>query len=341
MRKKPLVTAVVLITLVPLAFPLVGAEKANKQMTIGVVIPHETGWFAAFKKGFEVVANAENVKILWQYSNHKFDDETKAVQNLITLGVDGINLTAATPASAEYSCRLANEARIPVQVAESGIAEGEGKPVAEVDISWVEVYRTVARSLRKDVPGDLSVVWIQGTAGTPSVERAVGSFKNEITKLKGIKLAADVRYGDCVAAKSLDVMKNIVESGVQFNVVIGACQEATDGIIRALKEENLDLSGVSIVTVGGGSTDIENFKKGDLDYCISLSPGLHGMICAQNLISHLKGQTYHRKSYSPIVWCNAKDWSQKLIPWDVDEKWMPVVNEFMGTGRYKPELKKS
>lgn len=315
------------------------AMAAEKAYTVGVVIPYEIGWFTAFHKGFEQIANKEGVKIVWQYHNYKADEETKAIQNLITLGVDAINLTAVTPSSAEYSCRLANEAKIPIQITESGIAEGQGKPVADIDFNWFDVYRTVAMNLRNDVPGELKVVWIQGFAGTPPVIQGIQGFMDTIGTLEGISLATDVQYGDYATAPSLNIIKTLVQAGLEFNVAIGACQEITEGIIQGLREENVDLDKVTIVTVNGGPMDVENLKKGYIDYVLSLSPGLHGMICAQNLINHLKGKEYQLKSYSPIVWCSKEDWEEKLIPWFLDESWFPVVEEFVKTGQYKPELR--
>jgi ABC-type sugar transport system substrate-binding protein len=341
MRKKVFLVMGIFIALALLVSTLIYAEKAEKkeELTVGVVIPYEIGWFTAFHQGFEVVSNTEGVKVVWQYNNYKADDETKAVQNLITLGVDGMNITAVTPASAEYSCRLANEADIPIQITESGIAEGKGKPFADIDFNWFEIYHTVARSIRKDEPGELKVIWIQGFAGTPPVIQGIQGFKEEIAKLDDIRLATDVQYGDYATAPSLNITKTLVQSGIEFNVAIGACQEITDGIIQGLKEENVNLDKVAIVTVNGGPMDIENFKRGDLDYCLSLSPGLHGMICAKNLIAYLKGEKYQKKSYSPIVWCNRDNWEELLIPWDVDDNWLSVVEEFVKTGKYKPEFK--
>jgi ABC-type sugar transport system substrate-binding protein len=340
MKKKSLWFLVAVLAFGITVFPGLAREGgAEEKLTVGVVIPYEIGWFTAFHQGFELVAKAKGVKVNWQYNNYKADEETKAVQNLITLGVDGINITAVTPASAEYSCRLANEANIPIQVTESGIAEGKGKPFADIDFDWFDIYHTVARSIRTDVPGDLSVIWIQGFAGTPPVMQGITGFKEELAKLDNIKLATDVQYGDYATAPSLNITKTLVQSGIEFNVAIGACQEITDGIIQGLKEENVSLDDVAIVTVNGGPMDIENFKRGDLDYALSLSPGLHGMICANNLIAYLKGETYQKKSYSPIVWVDRDNWEEKLIPWDVDEAWMPVVEEFTKTGKYKPELR--
>jgi ABC-type sugar transport system substrate-binding protein len=341
MKKLAVLLVIMAVLAVSTVLVFAGGEdgKKDEELTIGVVIPYEIGWFTAFHQGFELVANAEGAKVNWQYNNYKADEETKAVQNLITLGVDGMNITSVSPASAEYSCRLANEADIPIQITESGIAEGEGKPFADVDFNWFEIYHTVAESIRNDESGELKVIWIQGFAGTPPVMQGIQGFKEKIVDLDGIQLATDVQYGDYATAPSLDITKTLVQSGVEFNVAIGACQEITDGIIQGLKEENVALSDVAIVTVNGGPMDIENFKRGDLDYALSLSPGLHGMICAKNLIAYLKGETYQKKSYSPIVWVDRDNWEELLIPWDVDESWMPVVEEFVKTGKYKPELR--
>ena len=333
MKKRNLLMLAVFLALAVLAGPVFA-----KGLTIGVVMPYEGGWFTFFHQGYELVASSQGDKIVWAYHNYKAENEAKAVENLLARGVDAINVTAVSPESAEYSCRLANEAKVPIQITESGIAEGKGKPFADVDFNWFDVYRTVVRGLRKDVKGDMSVVWLQGFLGTPPVIQGIQGFKDEITKVKGIKLATDVQDGQYATAPSLNIMKTLVQSGLKFNVAIGACQEITDGIIQALREENVPRKSVTVVSVNGGPIDIKNFNEGNLDYCLSLSPGLHGMICAANLLAYMNKQTYQKKSYSPIVWVNAKDWPQKLITWDVNEKWMPVVNEFVKTGKYKPEL---
>ena len=318
--------------------PSTFAQK-QKQWTVGVVIPYEIGWFAGFHAGFQTVTDAQNVKVIFGYHGYQADKETEAVQNLIAQGVDALNVTAVTPQSAEYSCRLANEAGIPIQITESGIAAGKGKPFADVDFDWAAVYKTVAEGLRKDLKGDLSVVWLQGFAGTPPVMQGDKGFKDAIAKLQGIKLATAPQDGQYATAPSLNIMKTLIQSGLKFNVAIGGCQEITEGIIQALKEEGL-FGKVTVVTVNGGPMDINNFLKGNLDFALSQSPGLHGMICAANLLAYLNKQPYQKKSYSPVVWVNKNDWKGKYITWKVDESWLPVVDEFVKTGIYKPALLK-
>ncbi len=336
MRKKLLLGLAILMVL-PM---MVAVPVFAKGHTIGVVIPYEIGWFAAYHRGYQIVADAQGDKLVFAYHNYKADQETQAVQNLIAQGVDAINLTAVTPESAQYSCQLANEAGIPIQITESGVASGKGKAIANIDFNWADVYKIVADGLRKDVKGQLNVVWIQGFAGTPPVMEGDKGFKDEIAKLQGIKLATAPQDGQYATAPSLNIMKTLVESGLKFNVAIGGCQEITDGIIQALKEENGPRNAVTVVTVNGGPMDINNFLNGNLDFALSQSPGLHGMINAANLMAYLDHKPYQTKTYTPVVWVSKKDWRSKYISWSVDESWLPLVNEFVKTGKYKPEMLK-
>jgi len=333
---------VVLAVLAAVAVPVFAGpagEKASKPITIGVVIPYEIGWFTAYHKGYEVVANKLGVKLVFAYHNYKADDEVKAIQNLITQGVDAINLTAFSSESAEYSCRLANDAKIPIQITESGVALGKGVAVANIDFNWADVYKVVAEGLRKDLQGDLKVLHLTGFAGTAPVVAGIEGFKATMAKLQGISYATAPQDGQYAAEPSLKITTNLITSGLKFNVAVGGCQEITDGIIQALKQSKVDRKAVTVVSVNGGPMDIENFKNGNLDFALSQSPALHGMINAANLIAYMNKQTYQKKTFSPVVWVSSKDWQQKYIPWDVDETWLPVVQEFVKTGQYKPELR--
>ncbi|MDD5077209.1 MAG: sugar ABC transporter substrate-binding protein [Sphaerochaetaceae bacterium] len=342
MRKRVGVFAIVMIicmfvTLLPVAAQG-GAEK-KEQLTIGVVIPYQIGWFAAFHQGFSVVAENENVKLVWQFHEYSPDKETTAIQNLITMGVDAINVTSATPESAEYSCRLANEAGIPIQVTESGVAPGAGKPFADIDFNWYETYQQVAKELRAAESGDLNVLFLQGFLGSPPVMQGIKGFEDAVAVTPGLSLAAPPQDGQYATEPSLNITKGMVQGGLKFNVAVGASQEITEGIIQGLKEEKVNLDDVVIISVNGGPQDVVNLQDGEMDYCVSQPVGVHGMICAQNLINSMTGRTYQTKTYSPIVWTTRDNWKEQLIPWEMDASWLPLVDEFVRTGKYNASLR--
>lgn len=335
--KKVLFALVAMAVLVMIAAPVfAGGEDEGK--TIGVVIPYEIGWFTAFHEGFQKIADRNGYEVVFAYNNYNPEDETEAIQNLITQGVDAINVTSVTPASAEYSARLANEEGIPIQITESGIAPGEGKPFADIDFNWFEVYETVAKGLRADLDGPLNVLWIQGFAGSAPVMQGIQGFTDAIAGMGDVRLVTDVQYGEYNTQVTLDIVKALIQGGLEFNVAIGGSQEMAGGIIQALKEENIPLEDVAVVTVNGGPEDVVAFQDGELDFALSQSPGLHGMICAANLIAYMEGETYQTQTYSPIIWIDSDNWEENIIPWGVDAAWFPVVDEFILTGDYKPEL---
>ncbi|MCP4399706.1 MAG: sugar ABC transporter substrate-binding protein [bacterium] len=309
----------------------------EKQLTVGYVVPYEIGWFAYFIQGFELVAEKHGVKTIRVFNNYEPEREIKAVQDLITTGVDAINITSPSPDSAQYACQLANEANIPIQVTDSHAAPGPGKPFADVDFEWSKIYISIVDSLRKEVSGPINLVSIQGFAGSGPVELGIQGMKEGIEQDAEIELAS-LQYADYRIDKAMSITQDLVQSGLDFNTIIGSCQEITEGAIQALMSENRDLNDVNIVTVNGGPMDVENFQKGYIDYGLSLSPGVEGMICAENLIAYLKGEPYQENPRVPFTWVNRDTWEADLIPWDVDESWMPVVEEFVKTGEFKPEL---
>jgi ribose transport system substrate-binding protein len=325
---------ILLLILALFATPALAAKG-----TIGYVVPYKVGYFSSFVSSFESVAKAEGYKTVQLHHEYNAANENKAVEDLITLGVDAIHVVSVSPASAEYSCRLANEAGIPIQVSDSGILEAQGKPFANIDFDWVELYGTVARNIRQEVSGDLEVLWIQGFLGTPPVIMGIDGFNKALTELKGIKLATDIQQGNYATAPSLDITKGIVQSGVKFNVAIGACQEITEGIIQGLKEEGVSLNDVTVVSVNGGPMDIANLKSGKIDYVLSHSPGIEGLACARNIANYLQGKPYAKKVMMPIKWVSQQTWEKDLIPWDVDASWLPVVDEYLTTGNFDPSLK--
>ena len=87
--KKGLAIIAILLMLFAVLSPLTakGADEKKDQLTVGVVIPYQIGWFAAFHQGFSLVAEAENVKLVWQFHEYSPDKEANASKP-VGIGVD-------------------------------------------------------------------------------------------------------------------------------------------------------------------------------------------------------------------------------------------------------------
>ncbi|MFW6138804.1 MAG: sugar ABC transporter substrate-binding protein [Spirochaetota bacterium] len=335
---------VLLIMVVPFTMVFGAKKEAEKEkpvseMEIGYVVPYEIGWYKYYIQGFELVCEKNGVETVRLHNQYKPKMELDAVQDLITRGVDAINVTSPTPESAQHVCQLANEAGIPIQVTETTVAEGPGEAFARIDFDWYEINKVLIDKLREDVQGEIKIAYIAGMAGSAPVELMIQGMKAGIKEYDDVSLVS-LRYGDYKIDKSLNIMQDWLQAGLDFNVVIGACQEITEGAIQAINQSGVDPDSIVVVSTNGGPMDTQNIKDGEIDFCMSYSPGINGAIYARNMIAYLKGEKYQELAYGPYVWTSQDNYLEKYIPWNVDESWLPVVEQFVKTGEYDRSIQR-
>lgn len=327
--KKLFVISLSLCVIAALAFSAFGAEKKPlDQMTIGYVMPYNIGWFAYFGDAFDLIAKSNGIKTVRMLSDWQPDKEAKAVQDLISMGVDAINVCSGSPDSAQYVAQLANEAGIPLSIEDSAIAPGPGKPIADIEFDWYRAGEMLAEEISTRWPGS-KIVFIQGIAGVGPVELQNQGIKAKAEELGNIEVVA-IQYGDYMIEKAFNITKDLVQSGLEFDVAIGGCQELSEGIIEGLKSEGVE--GKIVLTVNGGPMDIVNFDEGELHGGVSQSPGFHALLCALTVIEYLKGNPVPELVHTPLVWITPEDYKEKHLPWEMDESWIPVAEKFIRTG---------
>ena len=314
-----------------------GDGKAAEDFEIGYVIPYEIGWYTYFVQGFELVCAEHGVKTTRLHNQYDPQQELTAVQDLITRDVDVMCVTSPTPESAQYVATLANEAEIPIQVTETTIAEGPGEAFARLDFDWFTINEYMIDMIRRDVPGDLKIVYIAGMAGSAPVQEMLQGIYTAVDKYDDVELVS-MQYGNYAIEPSMNIMQDWLQAGLDFNVAIGACQEITEGIIQAINQSGVDPDSIVVVSSNGGPMDTQNIAEGEIDFCMSYSPGVNGAIYARNVIAYMKGETYQTLAYGPYVWTNADNYLDEYLTWDVTEKYLPLVDYFVETGKYDPSL---
>jgi len=342
MRSKAL-CFVLFVIFVMVSFSVAFANKGDdsgksvEDMEIGYVIPYEIGWYTYFVQGFELVAEDHGIKTTRLHNQYNPQEELTAVQDLITRDVDVICVTSPTPESAQHVATLANEAEIPIQVTETSIADGPGKAFARLDFDWFTINESMIDALRKDEKGELKIVYIAGMAGSAPVQEMLKGIYAAVDKYDDVELVS-MQYGDYKIDKSMNIMQDWLQAGLDFNVAIGACQEITEGIIQAINQSGVDPDSIVVVSSNGGPMDTQNIAEGEIDYCMSYSPGVNGAIYARNVIAYMKGEPYQTLAYGPYVWTNADNYLDIYLTWDVTAAYLPVVDHFVETGEYDSSL---
>lgn len=304
-------------------------EKPLSEMVVGYIMPYNLGWFAYLGDAFDLVCNQYGIKTIRLLSWWEAEKEIQAVQDLVAIGVDAINVCSGGPDAAQRDCQIANEANIPISIEDSAIAEGPGKPITDIEFDWYLAGQMMAEKAIEH--GGTKVVSIQGIAGVGPVELqnqglmdvAESTGKLEVVKIEYCEYMEDLAY---------TAIKDIVQSGLEFDVVIGGCMELTEGVIEGLKSENVDLDDVFIMSCNGGPMDVVNFDEGELDGAISQSPGFHGLLCALTVVEYLKGNPPPELVFTPIIWVDQSNYKEKTLPWHMDTTWIPIAEEFIRTG---------
>jgi ribose transport system substrate-binding protein len=315
-----------------IAFSAGAADKPKKpmnRMIVGYVMPWNLGWFAYLGDAFDMVMNANGVKTIRLLANWDAAQEASAVQDLITLGVDAINVCSGGPDSAQNVTKLANDAGIPISVEDSAVAPGPGKPFANIEFDWYAAGVMFADEISKRWPGS-KIVILQGRAGVGPVELQNQGITKRVKELGNISIVA-LKYTDYLEETGFATMKDIIQSGMKFDVVVTGTESVAEGAIEALASEGV--TGKKVVDINGGPMDVANFKKGRLAGAVGQSPGFHGMVVALTMLEKLKGNKVPDLVYTPILWLTPENYEKKAMPWHMDPSWLPVAEKFIKTGK--------
>jgi ABC-type sugar transport system substrate-binding protein len=200
-------------------------------------------------------------------------------------------------------------------------------------MDWVEIGRQFGTGIADNWPG-AKVVEMQGAPGFPVVEKQIEGMEQILAErpdsFERLKTEYNKDYSTEVTFNGLSA---IIQSGLEFDCVIGGYQEAAEASIEAMKANDISMDDVVVISGNGGPLDEANFKDGDLDAAVSEPVAFHAMLVATTIIEYLKGKGVPALQKTPSVWVMAENWEETLIPWDMDETWLPVAQKFVETGK--------
>ncbi len=306
--------------------------KPWSEVKVGYVMPYLEGWFFYWDVGFKVPFAVNNIYTETILTNWDPEAELQGIRDFITKGYDAISLQTASPDVAQTAAQICNEAGVPLFIDNTDVAEGPGKAIADIEMDWVEIGRLFARGIRDNVYG-AKVVEMQGAPGFPVVTKQENGMEEILAEDPDAFTRVQIEYNaDYSTEVTFNALSAIIQSGTEFDVVIGGFQEATEASIEALKANDISLDDIYIISGNGGPLDEANFEDGDLDAAVSEPVGFHAMLVAASILEYLATGDVLELQVSPAVWVTKDDWKEKLIPWEVDASWLPVAEEFVRTG---------
>ena len=304
-----------------------GKVPEEKPLVIGHVNIWNIGWYAYLGNAVDIIADKYGVEIARLFTDYTVEKELQAVEDMITRDVDGIILGSTSADSCQRAAQLCNDADIPLVIENSSIAPGPGKVVSDVEFDWRLLGRMMAEETAKHWPGS-RVVIITGVLGTGPIDLLLEDF-NETAEKVGIEVVKIIP-ADYMTEKALTETQNLIQSGLEFDVIWGNCQEMTEGIIEAFKSAGI-LGEKIILSTNGGPMDVKNLEEGELDGCINYSPGFHGLLCFLTMYNYLTGEEVPELTYLPMKWIDPENLDE-VFPWEMDASFIPLAEQYMETG---------
>ena len=216
------------------------SKKETSEINIGFSqVGAESDWRVANTKSMKSELTAKNgFKLSFADAQQKQENQTKAVREFITQGVDVIAIAPVTETGWETVLKEAKKADIPVITVDRQIKTSDDSLItawvgSDFKKEGVKAAEWLIKEKGKE-KGDVNIAVLQGTIGSSAEIGRTKGFKEGIKDQKNFKIIAS-QTGEFTQAKGQEVMEDFLEKYDDIDVVISENDNMTFGVIDALE----------------------------------------------------------------------------------------------------------
>lgn len=309
-------------------------ERDPEDMVFGYVTPGPDTWYRRNVDGFVHAAEMLGIETVVLNSEYDAGQEVSNIESLITQGVDGMAIFSFNPQGAIVAAERAQDAGIPLVTIDNvgQVLEPEHDDLdvaAAVDFDWEEMGVMYAEHMAENYPG-ADVAIIAGLLEHRPVQIINESMSNRMEEL-GENEIVEIREGEYDPSVAVDQAQDLIQSGVEFDILWIMNEDMAAAVIRYLEGDDL-LDDYVVIAQNGSPAGIELIQEGKLDYTLSSSPGWEGMIGAFALYDYVSGATTeeNKQIMLPVTEVTEEtiDDPMQVVPWEVDPVWNDLTEEY-------------
>lgn len=276
-----------------------GQAEPREGRLVVAAIPKSTGgeFWETVERGAKQAGVDLDVEVRWEgtLTETEIAEQNKIIENMVTMGVDGIALAPLNNRAQRKSVESAVTGGIPVVVFDSDLdGQSHVSFVATDNIAGGKLGAERMAAQLGDAKRVLVLRYVQGTASTEN--RAQGFM--ETARGLGMEILADPYPEDGTVAGCKKTAANVLEGYVQDNVLqldgIFACNLTSAlGMESALADLRKSGVEVKVCAIGFDSSPklVEALQAGDIDSLVVQSPYRMGYLAVETLSKHLRGET--------------------------------------------------
>jgi len=238
-------------------------------------------WFLAFSAELEKEAERRGYDFRVTHAQAKLEKQIADVKDIVAQKPDFLILGPIDRDGSADALRIAKEAGVPVVVVNRDIKGVAGEDyITKIysDFEWIG--EKMAELIHDAFDADTEVIRVVELHGTPGGGNTIGmskGFRKKMEEYPNMKIVAS-QPGDFNRATAMKSMENIIQSGVEFDAVVGHFDEDALGAIRALRAADRKLgsnpkNGEIIVVGNGGTKDgLKAIQAGHYHKIVSVTP---------------------------------------------------------------------
>ena len=238
-------------------------------------------WFLAFSAELEKEAEKRGYQFRVTHAQAKLEKQIADVEDMVAQKPDFLILGPIDRDGSADALRIAKEAGVPVVVVNRDIQGVAGEDyITKIysDFEWIG--EKMAELVHDAFGADAEAIRVVELHGTPGGGNTIGMSKGLRKKMQeypNMTIVAS-QLGDFNRSTAMKAMENIIQSGVEFDAVVGHFDDDALGAIRALRASGKKLGSNpqegEIVVVGNGGTKdgLRAVKAGHYHKIVSVTP---------------------------------------------------------------------
>lgn len=288
--KKLFVCLLVVLASVSFAFAGGSSESTveNARYTIGVFTKDGT---TAFWRYCVEGAKAEGERLgveVREYAPQSYTDsagQVSMIEDAIQSGVDAICVAACDSTAILPALERARDAGIVVVLFNTKVPDFDGAATF-VGVDNIEASRAVVARYLEDVNYDCDMVVIEGDpSGQQNIDRTQCLYEFE-EMYENFNLVA-IQPGYANRERSMNVMENILQSGIEFDAVWAINDVSGIGAAQAIEAAGRD---IPVICIDGTPEGAVACLDGRLKYTIDQSPIEQGALSVRYAVAALDGE---------------------------------------------------
>jgi simple sugar transport system substrate-binding protein len=255
-------------------------EEPHRGIILGFSqIGAESAWRTCNTRSVQEAAAAAGIQLLFSNAEQKQENQIKAIRSFIAYQVDVIAFVPIVADGWDNVLQEAKEAGIPVLVTDRKINTADESLYAGfIGTDSVQEGREAGLFLTEKFEERLAsnepirIVELSGTVGSsPAAGRARG-FREIVDQYPQFKIIYS-ESGDFLRSKGYELMRSILNTHTDIDVIFSHNDGMTLGILDAMREKGLNPgTDIVIITIDAEQAAIDALVRGEVNCVIECNP---------------------------------------------------------------------